>query len=109
MGVRKRSAAQMEAIAEKEKEDAEVARRWFRAVAGQKRRQAAEMGDEGGYEPTTGVGVVPDAVVRYSWFAALADWGSCPSVFARPAYAGYEPTSGHKPVGSSKNRKPRRL
>ena len=103
----------MEAIAEKEKEDekedAEVARRCFRAVAEQKRRQAAEMRDEGGYEPTTGVGVVPDAVVRYAWSATLADWGSCPWVVPRPADGGYEPTSGHKPVGSSRNWKPRRL
>ena len=86
-----------------------MARRWFRAVAEQKRRQAAEMRDEGGYEPTTGVGVVPDAVVRYSWSASLADWGSLPWVVRRPADGGHEPTSEHKPVGSSKNWKPRRL
>ena len=109
MGVRKRSAAQMEAIAEQEKEDAAVARRWFRAEAESKRRQAAEMRDGGGYQPTTGVGDLPDAVVRYAWSATLADWGSCPWVVPRPADGGYEPTSGHKPVGSSRNWKPRRL
>ena len=102
----------MEAIAEQEKEKYEVMRKWLMAVgteAESKRRKAAEMRDGGGYQPTTGVGDLPDAVVRYAWSATLADWGSCPWVVPRPADGGYEPTSGHKPVGSSRNWKPRRL
>ena len=118
MVVRKRSAAEMEAIAKQEKEDEEVAKRWFRAVEDQKRRrrgEAAVMEDEGGYEPTTGVGMVPVEVVRYSWARSLVDWGryvilpgEVPVPDTPGIEGGYEPTSDQKPVGSSKNRKPRR-
>ena len=66
MGVRKRSAAEMEARAKKGKEDEDAAKRYRRALEDQKRMAelgAEEEEEEGGYEPTTDVEVSGDEVV----------------------------------------------
>ena len=120
MGVRKRSAAEMEERAKKEKEDEEALKRWRRAVEYQKMVKELEAegfveedgifltSDEEGYEPTTDVsrgadedGYEPTTDVSRGVLRPV-EW---PMPDTQTAIDADALRADQKPAGSSKNSK----